>query len=155
MGIREERAIATHNRKVQVLHAILDGLKGKLHKMDNDQRNLVARMIGNSIFDMRVLWSGFESEELIRRRANGEKIKRCPEHFFPRQVAGKRIVDHVCRFKGISINKLREYLEVFCQVHYTTSEENVSLKPYQKTDTFISPEHSYQSAGIKLIKVRV
>lgn len=154
MGIREERAAATHARRVKVLHTILDGLRTTLPSMDEEEKNLVARMIGNSIYDMRVNWSGYESKALIEARARNPKTTRCPEHFYPRQVAGKRIVEHICRFNGISMKKLQEFLDVYCQVHYTTSEENVSLKPYQKTDTFISPEHSYQMAGIELVYVR-
>lgn len=154
MGIREERAQATNARKVKVLHAVLDGIKDKLPSMDEDERNLVARMIGNSIFDMRCVWSGYESKGLIAARVQNKKATRCPEHFFPRQVAGKRIVEHIIRFRGLSIKKLQEYLDVFCQVHYTTSEENVRLKPYQKTDTFISAEHSYAMASIELVQVK-
>lgn len=154
MGIREEKAAITNARKVKVLHAILDGARDKIKHMDDEEKNLIARMIGNSIYDMRVLWSGYESKALIEARNLDKKTTRCPEHFYPRQVAGKRIVEHVVRFGGISLKKLQEYLDVFCQVHYTTSEENVRLKPYQKTDTFISPEHSYSMANIELIKVR-
>lgn len=154
MGIREERALITNARKVKVLHAMLNGIRESLQSMDDDEKNLVARMIGNSIFDMRVVWSGYESKALIEARTSNKKTTKCPEHFFPRQVAGKRIVEHIIRFKGISIKKLQEFLDVFCQVHYTTSEENVRLKPYQKTDTFISAEHSYSMANIELIKVR-
>lgn len=154
VGIREQKASITNARKVRVLHAMLDGIRTKLTDMDDEEKNLVARMIGNSIYDMRVVWSGYESKALIEARTLNKKTTKCPEHFFPRQVAGKRIVEHIVRFGGISLKKLQEFLDVFCQVHYTTSEENVRLKPYQKTDTFISAEHSYSMANIELIKVK-
>lgn len=154
MATREQKTAAVHARKVKVLHLLLVGIKDSVAELSDEEKNLIARMIGNSIYDMRVIWSGYESKALIEARASGKKVTRCPEHFYPRQVAGKRIVDHIARFKGISLTKLQEYLDVFCRVHYTTSEENIALKPYQKTDTFISPEHSYEMAGIELIKVK-
>ena len=154
MGIREQKAQEAQTRRVKVLHLLLSGIAPCVKELSDEEKHTIARMVGNSIFDMRPIWSGYESQALVDAKARGDKITRCPEHYYPRQVAGKRIVDHIARFKGISRNKLEEFLDIFCRVHYTTSEENIRLKPFQKTDTFISPEHSYESANITLVKVK-
>lgn len=141
-------------KKEAMLLLTLQGIAKDVSSLDPFEKNVISRMISNSIFDMRVIWSGYESSELIAQRQAGLKPQRCAEHYFPRQVAGKRILDHVERYGGISKKKLSQYLDIFCRVHYTTSEENTKLRAFQKTDTFISPEHSYQQAGITLIKVK-
>lgn len=154
MGIREDNANKTQERKVKVLWMTLKGIAADIPKLCPQEKNVVARMISNSIFDMRTKWSGMESQALIDARKNNPKITKCPEHYYPRQVAGMRILQHLERYGGISRSKIDEFLDVFTRVHYTTSEENQLLKPYQKVDTFISPEHSYEAAGITLVKVK-
>ena len=154
MGIREDNANKTQERKVKVLWMMLKGVAADIPKLCPQEKNVVARMISNSIFDMRTKWSGMESQALIDARSKNPKTTKCPEHYYPRQVAGARILQHIERYGGISKNKLDEFLDVFTRVHYTTSEENQLLKPYQKVDTFISPEHSYEAAGITLVKVK-
>lgn len=154
MGIREQKTAEVHTRKVKVLHLMLSGIVGELAKLSNLEKNVISRMISNSIFDMRVIWSGMYSQELANALAVNPKTQKCAEHYYPRQVAGQRILQHIERYNGISLKKLEEFLDVFTRVHYTTSQENQLLKPYQKIDTFISPEHSYQMAGITLIKAK-
>lgn len=154
MGIREQKSAETHTRKVKVLHLMLTGIVGELHKLSTLEKNVISRMISNSIFDMRVIWSGMYSQGLVDAISLAPKTQKCAEHYYPRQVAGQRILQHIERYKGISLKKLEEFLDVFTRVHYTTSQENQLLKPYQKVDTFISPEHSYQMAGITLVKAK-
>ena len=122
--------------------------------MSYEELNILARTIGNSLFDMSYTWSGYKSKALLQEEAINPKAKKCAEHFYPRQVAGWRIVEHLIRYKGISKGKLHEMLAIFTQVHYTTATENLSLKPYQKYGTFISPEHSYQHANSELVKIK-
>lgn len=154
MGIREQKTAEVHARKVKVLHLMLNGVVGDIPKLSTPEKNVISRMISNSIFDMRVIWSGMYSQELANALTANPKTQKCAEHYYPRQVAGQRILQHIERYKGISLKKLEEFLDVFTRVHYTTSQENQLLKPYQKIDTFISPEHSYQMAGITLVKAK-
>lgn len=116
--------------------------------------NVLARTIGNSLFDMSATWSGYKSQELIDQEAIDPKAKKCAEHFYPRQVSGWRVVEHMVRYGSISKSKLIEMIEVFTQVHYTTPAENTRLVPYQKYGVFISPEHSYKQAAVDLVKVK-
>lgn len=150
VGTREQKSKETHERKVKVLHLMLVGIVDELNKLSHAEKNVISRMISNSIFDMRVIWSGKYSQALVDALITNSKTQKCAEHYYPRQVAGQRILQHMERYRGISLKKLKEFLDVFTQVHYTTSQENQLLKPYQKVDTFISPEHSYQMAGITL-----
>lgn len=99
-------------------------------------------------------WSGYKSQALLDEEAKNPKTKKCGEHYYPRQVSGWRIVEHMIRYKGISKHKLFEMLDIFNTIHYTTAEENTRLVPYQKYGTFISPEHSYKMADITLVRVK-
>lgn len=137
-----------------MLWMTLQGIAKDLPKLSQPEKHVLARMVSNSIYDMRFIWSGMESQALVDAKAKDPKTKRCAEHFYPRQLAGSRILQHVERYGGISQKKLKEFLDIFCKVHYTTSEENIKLKAYQKVDTFISPEQSYASAGIALVQVK-
>lgn len=123
--------------------------------MRYEELNVLARTVGNNLFDMTHTWSGFKSRKLIEAEQLSIKVKKCPEHFYPRQVAGWRIVEHIVRYKGISKKKLCEYIKVFTQVHYTLPEENTKLIPYQKYGVFISPEHSYKLAEVELVQVKI
>lgn len=140
--------------KAEVLYRLLLGVKDHVKKMSYYELNVLARTIGNSLFDMNATWSGYKSKELIAAEAINPKAKKCAEHFYPRQVAGWRIVEHIIRYGSISKQKLIEMINVFCQVHYTTSDENSRLVPFQKYGIFISPEHSYREANVELVKVK-
>lgn len=141
-------------QKADVLYRLLIGVKDHVQKMSYYELNVLARTIGNSLFDMSAIWSGYKSKELIKAEASNPKAKKCAEHFYPRQVSGWRIVEHMIRYRGISKSKLIQLIEVFTQVHYTTPEENTRLVPYQKYGVFISPEHSYKEANVELVKVK-
>lgn len=139
--------------KAIVLHSLLTGIAKQVPTMKYDELNILARTVGNALFDMTHTWSGFKSKRLIEAEQSNPKTKKCPEHFYPRQVAGWRIIEHLIQYRGISRKKLFEYVSVFTQVHYTLPEENTKLIPYQKHGVFISPEHSYKLAEIELVKV--
>lgn len=140
--------------KAEVLFHLLSGVRTKVQSMSYTELNILARTIGNSLFDMSPIWSGYKSRALIAAEKVNPKVKKCAEHYYPRQVAGWRIVEHILRYKGITKSKLFDLLEVFNQVHYTTSDENTRLVPFQKYGVFVSPEHSYKQAGVELVKVK-
>lgn len=142
-------------QKAEVLYHLLSGVKDRLHKMSYDQLNILARTIGNSLFDMTAAWSGYKSKALIAAELLDPSTKKVAEHFYPRQVAGWRIIEHIMRYRGITKLKLEELIIAFNQVHYTTAAENTKLVPYQKYGVFVSPEHAYKQAGVELIQVKV
>ena len=141
-------------QKADVLYHLLNGVKDKVGKMSYDELNILARTIGNSLFDMTAKWSGYKSKELIAQEKKDPSTKKCAEHFYPRQVAGWYIVQHLVRYKGMSKAKLIDFIMMFNQIHYTTSEENTRLVPFQKSGIFTTPEHAYKQAGVELIKVK-
>lgn len=141
-------------QKADVLYRLLSGIRAHIRTMTYYELNVLARTIGNSLFDMSATWSGYKSQELINNEVKDPKAKKCAEHFYPRQVSGWRIVEHMVRYGSISKPKLIEMIEVFTQVHYTTPTENTRLVPYQKYGVFISPEHSYKQANVDLVKVK-
>ena len=141
-------------QKARVLYDIITGVKGKIPLMRLDELNILARTIGNALFDMTPSWSGYKSEELIRQEEIDPKTKKVAEHYYPRQVAGWRIIEHVARYKGISRPQLERMIESFNRIHYTTAEENTRLVPFQKYGVFTTPEDSYRQAGIVLVKVK-
>lgn len=141
-------------QKAEVLYRLLSGIRSHVRTMTYYELNVLARTIGNSLFDMSATWSGYKSNTLIQEELTNPKTKRCAEHFYPRQVSGWRIVEHMVRYGSISKSKLIEMIEVFTQVHYTTSAENSRLVPFQKYGVFISPEHSYKQANVDLVKVK-
>ena len=140
--------------KVDVLFHLLVGVKDKVRKMSYSELNILARNIGNALFDMTAVWSGYKSQALLDAEALDPKTKKCSEHFYPRQVAGWRIVEHMIRYGGIKKAKLIEYVLCFNRVHYTTSDENNALVQFQKYGVFTTPEHAYEQAGVVLVKVK-
>lgn len=141
-------------QKADVLFHLLCGVKEKVSKMSYEELNILARTIGNSLFDMTPIWSGYKSKALIAAELIDPKTKKCAEHYYPRQLAGWRIIEHILRYKGIKKAKLIELVRIFNQVHYTTAAENTKLVPYQKYGVFTTPEESYKQAGVELIKVK-
>lgn len=140
--------------KAEVLHNLLSGVAKYVPNMGYDELNVLARTVGNSLFDMTPTWSGYKSKGLIEAEMKDPKVKKCPEHFYPRQVAGWKIIEHVMQNKGIARRKLFEYVKEYIQVHYTLPEENTRLVPYQRQGVFISPEVSYKLANVELVKVK-
>lgn len=141
--------------KANVLYHLLCGVKDKAFKMSYTELNILARTVGNSLFDMHPTWSGYMSKQLVNELAIDPSTKKCAEHYYPRQVAGWRIVEHIMRYRGIKKAKLISLLIIFNQVHYTTAAENTALVPFQKYGTFTTPEYSYAAAGIELVQVKV
>ena len=102
-----------NKNKARVLFDLLSGVRYKVRGMNYDELNILARTIGNSLFDMTPIWSGYKSEELIKQEAMDPKTKKVAEHFYPRQVAGWRIVEHLLRYSGISQKQLERMIMAF------------------------------------------
>jgi len=48
---------------------------------------------------------------------------------------------------------LDRYLTAYGKFNYVLPEENKRLVKFQKTHLFVSPQHAYQQAGIRLIEL--
>ena len=78
------------------------------------------------------------------------KNKRVKEHEYPRKIVGKILLDTPPN----SIDELKTlYLTKYGIWNLVTKAENTLLRKYQKEGVFVSPEISYQSAEIILIKL--
>lgn len=146
-----------NERKAKVLY---DTCRTLFYKdYPEDELNVVARNIGNSIHDIGPFFSGYiskralevkmvyygknESKELDKKIVN--------EHFHGRQNAGQTIVHHFIRHPDTSFDEFKKLLEPYCMVHITTGQENAALSKYQNAG--MSWWDSYTSCGIELIDV--
>ena len=88
-------------------------------------------------------FTGFISEEV----AKGGKSTQ--EHLYPRKVSGRQLLlSPPSTFDEF----VDECNTKFLRYNLTTSVENRRLVAFQKADVFVSPEHSYESANVRLVR---
>jgi hypothetical protein len=150
--VREENKRQTYNDKVLALYHRISHLHTFEHTPDFVSYH--GRCIGNTIHDLPVVWTGYESVKSIESRKQDPKYKPCNEHFYPRQWAGGYIINHIINNRGITLAALMRIIEVFRQVHKVTPRENRILMKYQSATDFVTPKHAYDSAGIVLKQVK-
>ena len=75
------------------------------------------------------------------------------EHMYPRGYIINQLFtdkyDIACDPKAL----MNYYFETFGKYHLVTSSENSIVRNFQKPEDFVSPKHSYKSAGITLEKI--
>ena len=141
------KLITKNDKKFYTLYKTICNLSF-IYKLEKDEyiKDFFETLIGAGIFYLdssRKLFSGFISE--------GSKVSDCvKEHKYPRKMAGKILLDNPPTTLKEFINLY--YTEYGCY-NYVTSSENAKLRPFQKKDVFISPEDSYEKAGINLVKL--
>lgn len=106
-----------------------------------------ARDLGNMFYDLPVRWTGYRTQASID---SGQKTD---EHFHPRKWAGHVIMSYIYQHQGVTKEKLREFFEVFRQVHQTTDEENQLLRPSQKSDVYTGWEDPYAELCSPLVQI--
>lgn len=116
------------------------------------------RNIGNSIFDLPSVFTGYESIASIKmRELHVSKYSPTLEHFKPRQWRGEQIAEMICTMiqnnSELTFHNFATEIYESCFVHKVTKEENLRLVEYQKSHKFISSEQSYHDAGIELVLV--
>lgn len=111
-----------------------------------------ARIIGSLVWELPKLYSGKASELGLVALYNRKVENLTPEHLWPRQYTGVKLLEMFSRTGFVKESKLLKALEEFCSVNRTLAEENTALKKYQSVDTFVSPQRSYKNAGIKLLR---
>ena len=113
----------------------------------------LARDISNSLYDATHKPTGMVSIEALQQ-FGFQKSKYTSEHFYARQGACEYIIEQMYE-KGDSFTFLHfvEILSKIRQVHWTTSDENMRLIPFQKANknTVFDWEHTYVNAGILLV----
>ena len=122
-----------------------------------NQRQLLETMIGAAIWyfpQSDDLWTGCISIEALRALAESSSPKAAKltkDHHYPRKVAAAELfaMDWAAVADPGAV-VLDRYLQAYGQFNYVLPEENKRLVKYQKTHSFVSPNHSYQQAGIEL-----
>ena len=137
-----------HEEKFRALYEMICSISEQYLRASDAQKQLIETTIGAGIFylpkNKKINYSGYISEEALR---TGERVE---EHFYPRKVSANMLLSD-------PPSTLSEFVDVvrykYMGYHYTTKEENQNLKEYQKVNVFVSPEDSYQKAGITLVKL--
>ena len=109
------------------------------------QKQFFETTIGAAIFYLPTAkvehFTGMISEEAKR---TGERVK---EHLYPRKWSGQQLLLNPPQcLEELVWDVNTKYLTY----NYTTKEENSRLRPHQKVGVFVSPEASYEAAGITL-----
>ena len=127
---------------------------------NENHRQLLETMIGAAIWYLpqgKNLWTGHISVDALKELAQSntpEKVTLTKDHHFPRKVAaGELFKLNWSDFSKSSEEVLRRYENRYGRFNYVLPEENKRLVKYQKGGNFLSPEDSYQKAGIPLRKL--
>jgi len=140
---KQERRI---NSKLKATWRKYNWLWKHADDIDPMELNDHARDLGNTIYDLPALWTGYRTKDAIKK---GEKVK---EHFYPRQWSGYAILEYIFASKGISPTRMRRFFDVFRQVHYTTSEENQKLRDLQDSQVFADWRQPYKERCSPLVQ---
>lgn len=118
-----------------------------LYQFDLNKRKLqrYARNIGQNIYDLPATWTGYRTVDSI------DTNQKVPEHFYPRQWAGRVVVNYILEHDGIEFDVLYDLLKVLSQVHFTTKEENQKLRKLQDSETFIDWHEPYVELCSELV----
>jgi hypothetical protein len=122
-----------------------------------NQRQLLETMIGAAIWyfpQSDDLWTGSISVEALTALAESSSpktVKLTKDHHYPRKVAAAELfaMDWAALADPGAV-VLDRYLQAYGQFNYVLPEENKRLVKYQKTHSFVSPDHAYRQAGIEL-----
>ena len=138
-----------HEEKFQSFLMLLNSLATEYKSMTDAQKQFIETTVGAALFYLptskKVHWTGQISEEAV---ATGTSIK---EHLYPRRWSARQLLINV----PATIEQLIDICDskYLCYT-YTTAAENNRLKEFQKVETFVSPETSYDKAGIRLVAGR-
>lgn len=136
-----------NDKKMIVLYNMLCALS-PLYISETDEyiKDQYETTIGANIFyqdSSKKLFSGFISEGSIA----SDCVK---EHKYPRKMAAKKLLEN----PPSSFEALKEvYYTDYGMYNLVTKSENMKLRPFQKKDTFVSPEDSYEKAAIRLVRL--
>ena len=125
-----------------------------------NQKQLLETMVGAAIWyfpQSDELWTGAISSEALTALAEADRpkaVKLTKDHHYPRKVAAAELfaLDWSAITDGAAV-VLDRYLTAYGKFNYVLPEENKRLVKFQKTHLFVSPQHAYQQAGIRLIEL--
>ena len=122
------------------------------------QKDFIETTIGAALFycyrgKRNALWTMEISADALRAFAADKSFAPTDEHFFPRKLAGKELLErsHKQEMTGAQLGDL--FVTKYGRFTRVTSQENRRLAPFQKNDVFVSPKRAYREAGVQMIKV--
>ena len=125
-----------------------------------NQRQLLETMVGAAIWyfpQSDELWTGMISLDALRAFAGTSEpkaVKITKDHHYPRKVAASELLAlDWTTIANPAAEVLERYLNRYGRFNLVLPEENKRLVKYQKTRSFVSPDHSYASAKIELIEL--
>lgn len=127
---------------ISVTFEIFKAVKPIYDRQEEGCKGYIAAVFDDFLFlgtSIKLFWSGRQSKKSIQ---TGDKTS---QHCYPRKLSTARLFENLP-------DTLDEFQKMFIEAlkfDYTTSAENHALKPFQKAETFISPEDAYAKAGIE------
>ena len=125
---------------------------------NENHRQLLETMVGAAIWYLpqgKDLWTGKISVDALKKLSKTKDLTSLTkDHHYPRKVAAAELFKvnwSVIPIKSEEV--LNRYRNKYGLYNYVLPEENKKLVKYQKAHLFVSPEDSYQQAGIQLIKL--
>ena len=136
------------SEKFEAFYALVQSLHTTYVFATDAQKQFIETTVGAALFylpsNKKQHFTGQFSEEAL---AGDENVQ---EHRYPRKYSARQLLTN----PPASLDELIEVCNtMYLTYNITTKAENKRLVPYQKVDTFVSPEHSYKQAGIKLVTV--
>lgn len=115
-------------------------------------KSVLIRTLGQMIYDAPAIHTGMVSIALIERKLASPSTKPSADHHHTRRRGGEALfalIDN-CVSGGdvIALDDVIQHLLTFCQVHYTTPEENVALRKHQSK---CSSAAAYRRTGVALV----
>jgi hypothetical protein len=175
---RQQRTIAEHYKKEAEFQARFDKFHTQLKHIHryvvmcatsllemtpgtveySHELDVAIRNVGNKIHDLTKVYTGLISFEAWRRKKLDKTYDPTFEHYYPRSViGGEDIIAQamilISKNGGIDLKDMLKVIYECSQGNKTTAEENRKvLPPYQQIDTFISPQQTYLSGEITLVR---
>ena len=121
---------------------------------------MFARTLGQMLYDMPPLFSGYASSEMVRHKlasiSTGKAVRICKDHHHSRQKGGQALIDLI-RTSALServpaYDTVCQIVDTYRQVHYVTATENNRLRFHQQ---LCSSEAAYRRAGVILHDARL
>ncbi len=153
------KQLQTLDKYVDVIHELLldqlEGLRSSPDRQINSNRVIFVRMLGQMLYEAPKLHTGQVSIRLIEQKLADFSIKGTVEHHQSRQRGGTALLSLIdeALITGVDPTKqqVRDIALLYCQVHYTTIQENADLRKHQRR---CSSEAAYRRANIVLVEAR-
>ncbi len=152
----QEQALTQY---VNVIHELLmdqiNGIRSGSFRWYKQNRLIFVRMFGQLLYEAPSIHTGKVSLRLVEQKLKDFSTKPCRDHHHSRQNGGLALVRLIDRAisQGIDPTKhhVRSIALQYCQVHFTTKQENTALRQHQKK---CSSDAAYRRCGVVLIDAR-